>query len=66
MASSRETGNYYYYYADIYDTDEEKEERRNEREYRDELEFEEKISLICYFHWRTATLISLSDRTWSC
>ena len=42
MASSRETGNYYYYYADIFDTPEEKEERRNEREYRDELEAEEK------------------------
>ena len=42
MASSRETGTYYDYYADIFDTPEEKEERRNEREYRDELEAEEK------------------------
>ena len=42
MPSSRESGNYYYYYADIYDTPEEKEERKAERKYRDELEAEER------------------------
>ena len=38
MPSSRESGNYYYHYADIYDTPEDKEEKRADKEYRDELE----------------------------